>query len=70
MSETTYPLDLTVIELEALNKTVGIAIDNLTQKIAKHGADSPLGRNAKADRSTLWNCAVAIHEALGEEYDG
>jgi hypothetical protein len=70
MSETTYPLDLTITELEALNKTVGIAIDNLTQKINKHGADSPLGRTAKADRSALWDCAVRIHEALGEEYNG
>jgi hypothetical protein len=70
MNEARYALDLTVTELEALNKTVGIAIDNLTQKINKHGADSPLGRTAKADRSTLWDCSVAIHDALGEEYNG
>jgi hypothetical protein len=70
MQDARYSLLLTVTELEALNKTVGIAIDNLTQKINKHGAETPLGRTAKADRSSLWDCSVVIHDALGEEYNG
>lgn len=70
MSESRYTLELSVSELEALNKTVGIALDNLTQKINKHGIDSPLGRIAKADRCSLWDCADAIRDALGEEYNG
>ena len=69
MSEKAYNLELSLRELEALNKTVGIAVDNLTTKVNKHGAESALGRAAKSDRASLWSASVQIADALSEEYD-
>jgi len=68
MSET-FKLELSLKELESLNKTVGIAIDNLTTKVNKHGADSTLGQAARSDRASLWSASVQIGNALSEEYD-
>jgi len=70
MTEKAYALELSLRELEALNKTVGIAIDNLTTKVNKHGPDSTLGQAARSDRASLWSASVQIGNALSEEYDG
>lgn len=65
----TYTINLDVMELEALSKTIGIAIDNLTQKISKHGAESLMGKSANSDRRSLLTAHSEILSALGEAYD-
>jgi hypothetical protein len=65
----TYSVQLDTTELEAITKTIGIALDNLSNKIAKHGKDSPIGRSATADRLALLSAQGEILVALGEAYD-
>lgn len=65
----TYIVNLDVNELEALSKTIGIALDNLTHKVGKHGADSHIGRAANSDRRFLLSAHTEILSALGEAYD-
>lgn len=64
-----YTLELDTAELEAITKTIGIALDNLSNKIAKHGKDSPLGKSAIADRLALLSAQGEILVALSEAYD-
>lgn len=65
----TYQINLNTGELEALQKTVGIALDNLSQKINKHGKTSKLGRQASSDRLTLLDIQAEIVAALTEAYN-
>lgn len=65
----TYTLNLNVDELEAMSKTIGIALDNLKHKVGKHGATSPIGRSANEDRKFLLSAHGEILSALGEAYD-
>lgn len=65
----TYTLQLDTTELEALTKTIGIALDNLSNKIAKHGKDSALGKAATSDRLALLSAQGEILVALSEAYD-
>lgn len=65
----TYKIELGTEELEALQKTIGIALDNLTNKINKHGKDSTLGKSAAIDRMLLLSAQAEILEALTEAYD-
>jgi len=65
----TYKLELGTGELEALQKTIGIALDNLTSKINKNGKDSALGRAAAVDRMLLLSAQSEIIDALSEAYD-
>jgi hypothetical protein len=65
----TYIVNLDVGELEALTKTIGIALDNLTHKVTKHGASSPIGQVANSDRRALLSAQTEILSALGEAYD-
>ena len=46
-------LDLELSSIEALVKTVGIAIQNLMAKAQKGGHTTPMGRNANAEMQTL-----------------
>ena len=57
-------IQLTVRELFALNKTVGIAIDNLADKIDKHGPTSKVGRAAISDQSMLCGVHIQILDAI------
>ena len=63
-----YTINLSGSELEALQKTVGIALDNLTQKITKHGKDNKIGMQAATDRMLLLDVQSEIVDALREEY--
>ena len=66
---TKYTLSLELDEIEALSKTVGIAIDNLGGKIKKHGAQSDIGRAAVDDRFNLLAIQGEILVVLSEAYD-
>lgn len=48
-----YTLDLTLDELSALHKTIGIAIDNLNAKAINRGPDSKHGKIALSELTTL-----------------
>lgn len=48
-----YTLELTLEELSALHKTVGIAIDNLNTKAMNRGPDSKHGKIALQELSAL-----------------
>lgn len=65
----TYDVSLTTQELEALQKTIGIALDNLTTKINRHGEDSALGKSALFDRKMLMGVTTEIIHALSEAYN-
>jgi hypothetical protein len=59
-------LNLTLSELHALHKTVGIAIDNVTLKIGRQGPDSRHGREASADLRLLVGIQQEILSAIQE----
>ena len=63
-----YTINLSGSELEALQKTIGIALDNLSQKINKNGKTSKIGAQAATDRMLLLDVQSEIIEALAEEY--
>lgn len=65
----TYQLELGTAELEALQKTVSIALDNLNNKIGKHGTNSPVGKAAVVDRMLLLSTQAEIIAVLSEAYD-
>lgn len=56
-------------ELEALSKTVGIAIDNLVNKAEKYPQHTEMGKVARYDRSHLASCRAIISEALRFIYE-
>jgi len=57
-------INLTVRELFALNKTLGIAIDNLADKIDKHGIHTKVGKGAISDQSLLCGVHIQILDAI------
>jgi hypothetical protein len=59
-------LNLTLSELHALHKTVGIAIDNVNVKISRQGPDSRHGREASADLRLLVGIQQEILSAIQE----
>lgn len=64
-----HRLELELEEIEALSKTIGIAIDNLGSKIKKHGTSSEIGKSAVSDRFYLLGVQGEILVALSEAYD-
>lgn len=59
-------LYLSVYEVDALHKTLGIAIDNLSRKIAKAPPNSRAHRDSTADYSSLIRTQRKVLEILAE----
>ena len=61
-------ITFTAQELEALSKTIGIAIDNLANKSEKFSPHTDMGRVARQDRVWLSACRSLVADALSEWY--
>lgn len=62
-------VEFTIAELEALSKTVGIALDNIGSKVDKFPPSTEMGRVARQDRALLGSVRSVISEALMESYN-
>jgi len=62
-------VEFTVAELEALSKTVGIALDNISSKVDKFPPTTEMGRVARQDRSLLGSVRSIISDALMDAYN-
>jgi len=62
-------VEFTVAELEALSKTVGIALDNIASKAEKFPASTDMGRTARNDRALLGSVRSIVADALMDAYN-
>lgn len=62
-------VDFTIAELEALSKTVGIALDNIASKVDKFPASTDMGRVARQDRALLGSVRSIVSDALMDAYN-
>lgn len=62
-------VEFTIAELEALSKTVGIALDNIASKVDKFPASTDMGRVARQDRALLGSVRSIVSDALMEAYN-